>query len=143
MLMYLDDLIVLSNDENDGLNKLKLVLNVASQAGLAINWKKCKFLQRRVEFLGHVIENGMIRPSEMKTRTVACFPEPRSVRQVQAFLGLSGYFRKFVPGYSVVARPLSNLLRAGAQFRFSVTESEAFERLKAMLNERPVLSFVT
>ena len=85
VLTYLDDLIVLSNNEDDGLNNLKTVLNVASQAGLAINWKKCSFLQRKVEFLGHVVENGTIRPSELKTRAVMCFPEPRYVRKVQVF----------------------------------------------------------
>lgn len=140
VLTYLDDLIVLSNNEDDGLNNLKTVLDVASQAGLAINWRKCNFLQRRVEFLGHIVENGTIRPSELKTRSVMCFPEPRGVRQVQAFLGLSGYFRKFIPGYSIVARPLSNLLRAGERFQFGVAERGAFERLKTMLSERPVLS---
>lgn len=90
VLTYLDDLIVLSNNEDDGLNNLRIVLDVASQAGLIINWKKCSFLRRKVEFLGHVIENGTIHPSELKTKAVMCFPEPRNARQVQSFLGLSG-----------------------------------------------------
>jgi len=99
VLIYMDDLIVLSENEDDGFKNLELVLEVASRAGLDINWKKCHFLRKRVEFLGHIIENGKIRPSEQKIKAVSCFPEPRSVRQVQAFLGLSGYFRKFIPKY--------------------------------------------
>lgn len=116
VLVYMDDLIVLSKNEDDGLRNLETVLMTASQAGLTINWKKCSFLQRKVEFLEHFIENGTVRPSERKTKTVRCFPEPRSVKQVQAFLGLSGYFRKFVPKYSCIARPLSNLLKANVKF---------------------------
>lgn len=68
------------------------------------------------------------------------FPEPRDVRQVQLFLGLSGYFRKFVRGYSSIARPLSNLLRSDVKFRFDVAERNAFRQLKTVLSERPVLA---
>jgi len=133
VLIYMDDLIVLSENEDDGFKNLELVLEVASRAGLDINWKKCHFLQKRVEFLGHIIENGKIRPSEQKIKAVSCFPEPRSVRQVQAFLGLSGYFRKFIPKYSIIARPLTNLLRANTKFQFGVTERAAFNQLKIIL----------
>lgn len=80
VLVHMDDLIVLSVNEYDGLRNLKIVLNVASQAGLKINWKKCCFLCRTVEFLGHIVENGMIRPSERKIKAVLCFPEPKNVR---------------------------------------------------------------
>jgi len=139
VLVYMDDLIVLSSDEITGLRNLGTVLGVASQAGLEISWKKCCFLQKKVEFLGHIIEGGTIRPSEWKVRAVMCFPEPRSIRQVQSFLGLSGYFRKFIRGYSTIARPLSNLLRANRPFQFSADEKSAFKQLKSILSEQPVL----
>lgn len=140
VLLYMDDLIVLSANESDGLKNLEIVLNTASQAGLIINWRKCCFLRRAIEFLGHIIENGEIRPSEQKIRAVVCFPEPENARQLQSFLGLSGYFRKFISGYSTIARPLSNLLRADVKFQFGAAERNAFERLKIILSERPVLS---
>jgi len=63
VLIYMDDLIVLSNDEITGLRNLEAVLGVASQGGLEINWRKCCFLQKKVEFLGHIVEGGTIRPS--------------------------------------------------------------------------------
>lgn len=135
----MDDLIVLSTNEDEGLENLKIVLDTASRAGLTINWNKC-FLRRVVEFLGHIIEDGTIRPSKQKTRAVVYFPEPENARQVQSFLGLSGYFRKFVPRYSAIARPLSNLLKMDARFQFGVAEKNAFEKLKIMLSERPVPS---
>lgn len=139
VLIYMDDLIVLSNDETTGLKNLRIVLEVAGQAGLSINWKKCCFLQRKVEFLGHIVEDGTIRPSERKVKAVMCFPEPQNIRQVQAFLGLSGYFRKFIREYSRIARPLSNLLRANAVYQFGDIEKNAFRQLKIALSERPVL----
>lgn len=140
VLIYMDDLIILSRDEEDGLKNLKTVLTTASQAGLTINWNKCCFLQRRVEFLGHIVENGTIRASERKTKAVMCFLEPRNVTQIQAFLGLTGYFRKFIRGYSTIARPLSNLLRANVKFQFDIAERNAFEQLKIILSEQPILN---
>jgi len=110
VLVYMDDLIILSDDETSGLRNLGRVLKTANAAGLEINWKKCYFLQRKVEFLGHMIEGNSIRLSERKIEAVKRFPEPMNIRQVQAFLGLTGYFRKFISGYSLIARLLSNLL---------------------------------
>lgn len=126
----MDDIIVLSEDEDGGLESLAVVLTTASRVGLTINWGKSRFFQREVEFLDHVIKDGTIRPSERKTKAVVCFPEPRSVRQVQSFLGLSGYFRRFIPGYGAIARPLSNLLKANAKFQFDTAERNAFEQLR-------------
>lgn len=140
VLVYMDDLIVLSESEDDGLRNLEVVLTTAGQAGLTINWKKCNFLQKKIEFLGHIVENGTIRPLKQKTKAVMCFPESRNVKQVQSFFGLSGYFRKFVPGYSAIARPLSNLLKTNTKFQFDTTERNAFNQLKIALCEQPILN---
>jgi len=140
VLAYMDDLIIPSIDCETGIRNLRTVLRTASEAGLEINWSKCQFLQRRVEFLGHAIENGCVNPSERKTEAVRKFPEPKTVKQVQSFLGLSGYFRKFIPQYSIIARPLTNLLRAGTKFEFNEGERESFTRLKEILCDGPTLS---
>lgn len=89
--------------------------------------------------MDHIVEGGNIQPSECKTRAVANFLENRPARDVQSFLGLTGYVREFVPRYSVIARPLSNLLRKDVPFRFESRERETFGRLKAALSEKPVL----
>lgn len=102
--------------------------------------EQISFSTPRVEFLGHIVENGTIRPSEHKTKAVMCFPELKNVRQIQSFLGLSGYFRRFIPGYSMIARPLSDLLKTDIKFQFGITERNAFERLKTILSEKPVLN---
>lgn len=112
VLTYMDDLIIPSSDREVGLENLKSVLGVAKRFGLNINWQKCSFLQTRIEFLGYIVEKGTIRPSERKSETVMKFPQPKSIKQVQSFLGLTEYFHKFIPSYSSIARPLSDLLRA-------------------------------
>ena len=92
----MDDLIIPSHNEEEGLIKLKEVLKVAADNGFKIKWSKCSFLKRKVQFLGHVIERGTIKPSEDKIIAVKNFPEPKSLQKIQSFLGLTGYFRKFV-----------------------------------------------
>ncbi|XP_043492374.1 uncharacterized protein LOC122517843 [Polistes fuscatus] len=96
----------------DACRKLEITLTVAAQNGLIINWKKCKFLREEIEFLGHVVWNGSIRPSPTKIKAVQRFPEPKNRKQIQSFLGLTGYFRKFIKDYAKIARPLSDLLKA-------------------------------
>lgn len=139
MLTYLDDLIIPSGDRDTGIRNLEIVLKIASEAGLIINWEKCCFLQSKIEFLGHIVENGQVYPSIHKVEAVRKFPELTNVKQVQSFLGLSGYFRKFIPNYSIIARPLSNLLKSNTKFQFAAKEKEAFIHLKEVLCNKPVL----
>ncbi|XP_015596320.1 uncharacterized protein LOC107268244 [Cephus cinctus] len=116
VLAYLDDLIIPAKTEAECCEKLKKVLKQAEMYGLIINWKKCEQLVRRVQYLGYIVEEGEIRPSDEKTKAVKNFPKPKSVKQIQSFLGLTGYFRKFIPDYARIARPLSNLLRNSVKF---------------------------
>jgi len=139
VLTYLDDLIVLSCTEKEGLNNLRIVLNKASDHGLNVNWSKCRFLQRRIEYLGYIIEEGCVKPAKQKTLSVINFPKPTCVKQVQSFLGLTGYFRKFIPQYSIIARPLSNLLKNEVRFHFDEEQEHAFQQLKNILCREPVL----
>ncbi|GFY07735.1 retrovirus-related Pol polyprotein from transposon 17.6 [Trichonephila clavipes] len=88
---------------------------------------------------GHIIEKGTIKPSLDKTKAVQNFPEPKNVKQVQSFLGLSGYFRKFIQNYSIIAKPLSDLLRDNAVFHFGPEQQLAFQTLRQKLSENPVL----
>lgn len=82
---YVDDLIIPSSDERDAYDKLEKTLKVASQSGLQVNWKQCKFLKRRIEFLGHEIEDGRVYPSPEKIKAVQRFPVPKSKREIQSF----------------------------------------------------------
>ncbi|GFY17581.1 retrovirus-related Pol polyprotein from transposon 17.6 [Trichonephila clavipes] len=115
------------------------VLKTASEYGLELNFKKYHFIKSKIEFLGHIIEKGTIKPSLDKTKAVQNFPEPKNVKQVQSFLGLSGYFRKFIQNYPIIAKPLSDLLRDNVVFHFGPEQQLAFQILRQKLSENPVL----
>ena len=139
VLTYMDDLIIPSHNVEQAVEGLADVLEVASQTGLQINWKKCQFLFTKIEYLRHTVENGTVRPSEYKTKAVMKFPVPKNIKDVQSFLGHTGYFRKFVEEYSTIARPLTNLLKNGVEFIFGFNEQYAFNELKKVLINQPVL----
>lgn len=139
MMVYMDDAVILAENEEEAKQNLKLVLKYAANAGLEINWKKCQFLQKRIEFLGHVIEDGKIKPSADKIEAVKRFPQPKNEKDVQKFLGLTGYLRKFIQSYAVIAKPLSDLLRKTNEFHFGAAQVTSFDELKKKLCEAPVL----
>lgn len=139
LLIYLDDLIILAKDEEEALRRLKMILKIAEDHGLQLNWQKCSFLCQTIEYLGYEISEGKIKPIKTKINAVASFPEPKSIKQVQSFLGLSGYFRKFIPNYASIARPLTDLLKKEANFKFGIEERISFNALKKALSEQPVL----
>ncbi|XP_039312411.1 uncharacterized protein LOC120359338 [Solenopsis invicta] len=135
-----NDLIIVSSDIKQGIEQLKLVLHIASEYGLEINKKKCQFMKTRITFLGYIVEAGRVYPSPEKITAVLHFPEPRNVKDVQIFLGLTGYFRKFIKSYSIIAKPLSDLLQKDDKpFNFDVAEKQAFDQLKELLGKSPVL----
>ncbi|XP_037931255.1 uncharacterized protein LOC119666053 [Teleopsis dalmanni] len=139
VLVYMNDLIIPADDEEDGVRKLKEVLFVAENHGLLIKWEKCAFLRKSVEFLGHLVEHGEIRPSEEKIRAVKKFPTPKNLHGVMSFLGLTGFFRKFIKGYALVAKPLTDLTKKHESFVWGEIQNNAFVLLKESLCCDPVL----
>lgn len=139
VMVFIDDVIIPSMNYEEGVIKLKKVLKTAAEYGLQINWKKCELLTTRVEYLGHIIEHNTIKPSPDKTDAVMKFPQPRSQKELQSFIGLSSYFRKFIQNFSTIARPLTDLLKKDKNFLFGEEEIIAFQTLKQKLSEHPVL----
>lgn len=137
--IYMDDIIIPGTCMEDAFNKLKITIGVAAEKGIDINWKKCNFLKNEVDFLGYRISNGCIRPSAQKIQAVQRFPEPTMKKHIQSFLGLTGYFRKFVRDYAKTARPLSDILKENSEFTFGFEQREAFLKLKKTLTSEPVL----
>lgn len=139
VITYMDDLIIPSTDEDEGVQKFKQVLQVAERAGMDINWSKCKFLERKVVFLGFEVCDGNMKPSPETVSGVNKFPEPKNAEEVQRFLGLCGYFRKFVEGFALIAKPLSELLKKDKCFHFAEKARVAWKYLKNVLCNEPVL----
>ncbi|GFV99726.1 retrovirus-related Pol polyprotein from transposon 297 [Trichonephila clavipes] len=124
LISYLDDLVIPAKNEQEGLEKLKIIFEFAKKYGLEIKFKKCQFLKKEIEFLGHIVESGTIKPSPTKTLAVRKFPEPTTIKQVQSFLGLTGYFRKYIKDDSKIAKPLSNLIRKENLFVFGLNKKK-------------------
>ena len=96
-------------------------------------------MHSRIEFLGHIIEDGKIYPSFEVTKAVLNFSEAKSTKDFQSFVGLSGHFRKFIANHSIISKPLTDLLRNDRPFQFAEKEREAFEKLKSIIAGDPVL----
>ncbi|GBL76441.1 Retrovirus-related Pol polyprotein from transposon 297 [Araneus ventricosus] len=138
-MIYLDDFVISSEKETEGIERLQCVLKTASEYGLELNIKKCQFLKREIEFLGHKIKDGKLYASPLKIKAVMNFPEQKSTKDIKSYSGLTGYFRKFIPHYSAVAKPLSDLLKKVINFSFGLRERESFNDLKQILSKEPVL----
>ncbi|XP_055632935.1 uncharacterized protein LOC129773362 [Toxorhynchites rutilus septentrionalis] len=139
VIVFVDDMIIPSKDEEEGLEVLTTVLKVSEAAGLNFNWNKCVFLQRRVESLGYTVYEGRVEPAPAKIEKLKQFPQPTTVKQLQRFYGLASYFRKFIPSFAEITRPLSNTLKGGGYFEFTEEAVGAFNRIKDMLTKYPVL----
>nr|XP_036231816.1 uncharacterized protein LOC118683410 [Bactrocera oleae] len=96
--------------------------------------------QMHVRFLGHDIDSKGIRPGEIKTKVIKEFPKPTTTKAVRQFLGITGYFRKFVKGYRILAQPLTLLLKKNAEFVWNEEQNDAFEKLKSLITTKPVLT---
>lgn len=140
VIIFIDDLLIPAETEQEALERLNEVLQTASDYGLNINWKKSQLMVRRVEYLGHLIENGEIRPSTGKTEAVARYPEPKDVKQLHSFIGLCSYFRKFIQNFAFIAKPLTDLLRKDELFMFTDVHKKSFNTLKEKLTSGPVLT---
>lgn len=137
---YLDDVMVGATTAEENLKKLEVVFKTLRDAGLTLRFEKCAFLKTKVHYLGHEIENGEIRPGQEKMPAVEKFPTPRNVHEVRRFLGLTGYFRKFIKDYSRIAAPISDLTKKDVPFKWTEAQEDAANKLKKKLLEQPVLA---
>ena len=115
------------------------MLDKLAKHDLFLKPEKCLFEQRRMEFLGVVLENGTIQMDPAKVKGVEDWPQPRTVRDVRAFLGFTGFYRYFVPNYSIIARPLIDLTKKATAFHWDPPQQQAFLTLKNHMCSHPVL----
>lgn len=139
VLLFMDDAALPSKTIIEGLGKLRRFLEAVRESGMTLKLKKCVFLAKCIQYLGHVIEEGVIRPGQ-KLAAVNDFPVPADVHQVRQFLGLTGYFRKFIQNYANIVHPISDLLKKDLPFIWTDDKQKAFECIKAHLGSKPVLA---
>ena len=142
-LVYLDDIIVFSSTLEHHLQRLRLVLDRIQKSGLKLKSSKCHLFQRSVDFLGHTVSYRGIEPQTEKVSAVVEWPEPTNLRELRAFLGLCGYYRRFVERFSERAGALYDLLEKGRKYEFSPACRAAFNDLKTALTSAPILAMPT
>ena len=138
---YLDDLIIFSSSLEEHLAHVRTVLERIQNAGLTVKMKKCQFAMAQCSYLGHLVGSGVVKPEESKLGAIQEFPTPTTKKHVRTFLGLTGYYRRFIPGYAALAVPLTDLTRKNAATNVDWTREcdVAFRSLKAALCSEPVL----
>ena len=140
VVVFIDDILVYSKDAEEHEKHLRIVLETLREKKLSVKLNKCEFWLKEVSFLGHIVLAEGIRVDPTKIEAVVNWKPPRNVTEVRSFLGLAGYYRRFVRGFSVIASLLTKLLRKRVKFVWSNKCQNSFEQLKEMLVEAPVLT---
>ena len=138
---YLDDIIIFSKTEEEHLKHVETIFERLKSAGLKLKLSKCEFFKKHIHYLGHLISDEGIQPLPEKLEAVRQMPPPVSAKEVKQFLGLVGYYRKFVPRFADISRPLTQLTCANKEFLWDVRCQTAFEYLKESLCKAPILVF--
>lgn len=141
VVVYIDDVLVFSRTLEEHLEHLRLVIQRIQEAGLKLKPTKCHFIRKEVEYLGHIITPEGLKTNPRLVAAVEEFPRPQSLPEVRRFLGLSSYYRRFIPHFSQMAQPLHALTRKGVEFRWTEACEEAMRTLKQRLVSAPVLAY--
>lgn len=136
---YIDDILIYSNSEEEHIEHVKKVLARLREAGLNADIKKCEFHVPKTKFLGFIVGVDGIEVDPAKVKAVKQWEEPHTVKGVQSFLGFCNFYRKFVPEYSRIARPLTMLTKKDQPFSWGGKQQQAFNKLKQLLLSAPVL----
>jgi hypothetical protein len=140
-LVYLDDIIIPGKSCAEVLSRLREVIDRLRTAGLRLKPSKCHLFKQKVEFLGHVVSAAGVTCDPAKVEAVQEWPAPRKVTDVRAFLGLAGYYRRFIGGFAHIAAPLTKLTRKNEPFVWDEQSQQAFETLKGKLVRAPILAY--
>lgn len=140
VLVFFDDILVYSPTYESHLQHLREVLQVLSVNQWKVKMSKCSFAQASVNYLGHVISANGVATDDSKIVAIRDWPTPCDVKQLRSFLGLAGYYRKFVCGYASISKPLTHLLKKNIPFIWTSESSVVFNALKTALISAPVLA---
>ena len=139
VVVYFDDILIFSKSLDEHLGHLCQVLEFLRQEQLYVNYEKCVFCSDTTIFLGYVVSKDGLRVDESKVRAIREWPTPSTITMVRAFLGLAGFYRRFVKDFSSVAAPLHELTTKGVTFEWRDTHARAFDALKDRLCNAPLL----
>jgi hypothetical protein len=139
VLVFMDDILIYSRTLPEHLELLQKVFDILKANRFYIKLSKCSFAQSEVEYLGHNISGKGVSTEASKVAAVAKWPQPTNLKELRGFLGLTGYYRKFIRHYGLISRSLTDLLKKGTPFIWTSATEAAFQQLKTALIQAPVL----
>jgi hypothetical protein len=138
--VFIDDILIYSKNEEEHAKHLRIVLTRLREHQLYAKFSKCAFWLEEIQFLGHVLSAKEIAVDRSKVKDILEWKPPTTVHQVRSFLGLDGYYRRFIPDFSKIVKPITGLLKNDTKFDWSSKCNEAFKQLKVLLTTAPVLA---
>jgi transposase InsO family protein len=160
--VYLDDIIVFAEDQQQLYQRLETIFDRLNQANLKLKPKKCEFLCQSIRFLGHIVSSEGVQCQPEHIETVSSWPRPSTIKEIQSFLGFANFYRKYIPGFATVARPITDLLKGQTRkcskhkskckcflkvrvstdaIQWNEECDRAFKMLKKLLTQAPVLAY--
>ena len=140
VVVFIDDILIYSQSIEEHVEHLRTVLQTLREKQLYAKFKKCEFWLEEVSFLGHIISGKGIAVDPAKVDAVLAWKSPTNVTEIRSFLGLAGYYRRFIEGFSQKAAPMTKLLRKGVPFDWNDKCEQSFQELKKRLTTAPVLA---
>ena len=140
-IAYLDDIIIFSKTPQEHLSHICMVFEKLRAVNLSMKKSKCNFFSKEIQYLGHILSTTGIRPLPSKTHAIQHMSSPTMPKQVRAFLGLVGYYWKFIKGFAKIAKPLTLLTRQQVKFKWTSDHQVAFVHLKDAIVQAPILHY--
>nr|CAE05045.2 OSJNBa0049H08.6 [Oryza sativa Japonica Group] len=140
VVVFIDDILIYSKNEEEHVEHLRLIMEKLRDHQLFAKFSKCEFWLDRVAFLGLVISFNGVEVDPSKVEAVLAWNPPKNVSEIRSFLGLTGYYRRFIEGFSKLARPMTELLKKEKKFHWSAACEDSFQEMKKRLTTAPVLT---
>ena len=139
VVVFIDDILIYSKIEEEHKEHLKIVLQELREHQLFANFSKCDFLKDKIKYLGHVVTKEGIFVDPEKIRAIEYWLVPKDVTDVRSFMGIIGYYRRFIEGFSRIENPITFLQKKGKKFDQNQKCEESFKKLKTLLTSAPIL----
>jgi hypothetical protein len=137
--VFLDDILIYSKNEREHEEHLRVVLSYLRENKLYGKLSKCSFFQKEIHYLGHIISGEGISVDPEKVKAIIEWPVQKNAHEVRSFMGLVGYYRRFVEGFSKIAKPITTLQHKGVKYEWTKEYDSAFIELKRLLTSAPIL----
>ncbi|XP_057475894.1 uncharacterized mitochondrial protein AtMg00860-like [Actinidia eriantha] len=143
IIVFIDDILIYSKNNEDHERHLRIALQTLREEKLFAKFKKCEFWLSSIAFLGHIISKEGISVDPQKIEAVVNWPQPTNATEIRSFLGLAGYYRRFVQDFSRLAIPMTRLTRKHVTYKWDADCEDSFQELKKRLISAPILTLPT